>query len=230
MRDSNLGRTSKPPYYLGSFNFLSFITCYQIEIPLSILVSTSHYQSKSCHAETKSDKTLARGLTDTLAVSIKMAAKQSSSQDICNTMKILPIQQRLPEFRDGKIVKLATVRKLEAAYVQMHGKASREQCTKCQCGKGPFQECVFAETGEEKEIMGGSCVNCYYYEDGYSESQCSLRKPSQSKCESCFPVKMNTKIYSAYRSKKADSAPRLLLRGQRRVEIIRYASLFRPVA
>ena len=72
-------------------------------------------------------------------------------------MKILPIQQRLPEVRDGRIVNLATRQKLETAYIQMHGTASREQCTICQCGK-PFQECVFADTGEEKEITGGSCA------------------------------------------------------------------------
>lgn len=37
-----------------------------------------------------------QGTTDALASSIKKAAKQSSSQDMCNTMKILPIQQLLP--------------------------------------------------------------------------------------------------------------------------------------
>lgn len=172
-----------------------------------------------------------QGTTDALASSIKKATKQTQSKDIRNTIKILPNQQRLPEIRDGTIVNLGTIRKLEVAYVQLHGSASREQCTKCQGGKGPFLECVFAGTGEEKEIMGGSCANCYY-EDGYRDSQCSLRKPSQSKCQSCLPVKSNTKIHSAYRYRyeKADSTPKLLLRVQGRAEIIRYATLFRPIA
>jgi len=43
---------------------------------------------------------------------------------------------------------------------------------------GSSVRCVSAaDTGEEKEIMGGSCANCYY-EDGYSDSQCSLRNPA----------------------------------------------------
>ena len=69
--------------------------------------------------------------------------------------------------------------RLKAANVQMHVTASQGQCTECQTGEGPFQHCVFAESGEEKEIIGGSCANCYY-EDGCSENQCNLRKPSQS--------------------------------------------------
>lgn len=110
----------------------------------------------------------------------------------------------------------------------MHGTASQEQCTTCQCGKGLFQECVFADTGDEKEIMGWSCSNCYY-EDGYLDSQCSPRKPSQSKCECCFPAEMSTKNNSAYRLKKAESILKFLFRVQKWTGIIHYAFTFQHI-
>lgn len=121
-----------------------------------------------------------QGTLAMVAESIKKAVRQGVNSDIQDTITKLETQQRLPEVRHDVNVTLEGTVKLEAAYVQMHGPLPPTECTECQKGNGPFQVCVFADTGAEKEIMGGACSNCYY-EKGCWENKCSLRNNSQRK-------------------------------------------------
>ena len=90
-----------------------------------------------------------------LAHSIKTAVQRSENRDIIGTSRKLMVDQRLPEVRKPQKVTLQGTTKLKAAFVQIHGPTPQEPGKECQRGRGSFKECEFADTGDEKETMGG---------------------------------------------------------------------------
>lgn len=143
------------PFVLQSKHHTYPILC----LPLPILIVIPHL---ICVRITIKEVTMPRisrrsppqAAASQLARSIKTAAEQSENRDIIGTSRELTVEQRLPEVRKAQKVTLKGTTKLEAAYVQIHGPKPQEPCQECQRGSGPFKECVFANTGDEKEIMG----------------------------------------------------------------------------
>ncbi|KAL2112707.1 hypothetical protein VUR80DRAFT_6734 [Thermomyces stellatus] len=56
---------------------------------------------------------------------------------------------------------------VDAIYAYLTGEVAEQECTRCQAGVGPFQECV-----KHDGIGSGSCSNCHYNSEGV---KCSFR-------------------------------------------------------